>query len=176
MCHSTPSAKLLTTAGKEVIGMVISIKGTDCEEVGRQLAKNLRVHYYHIGCPGDFPPENEDTHELWQKNGKLCIVSGDYSDVLAGTVIRLYIYDTSTQPNRDTAAEQGLPPRFYWYDLCINSESLDIPGTIELVNQFVALKLMRRHPARKHFHAESREEHHFVWNGLDRLFDFEIPL
>lgn len=156
--------------------MVISVEGVDCEAVGRQLAKKLKAPHYHITCISDFPAENDETHDLWRKSGRLCVVSGAYADVLAGTVIRLYLYDSSARTqNRGAASGRGAPPNISWFDLCINRESLDIPGAAEMANQFVALKFMRRHPARKRSHAETGENRTSDWNGFGFL-SLETPL
>lgn len=149
--------------------------GSGGREIGQRLAHRLGIPCYDadsVSGEAEFDPASIQT----MADQGPCVIVGCCADhILAGTegLIRVFIHSDMDHRIRRIAKKHGMTPaeaerealrwdreraRIYgcftkgkWadlsrYDLTVDSGPLGISGTVELLNQFVALKVMRRRP------------------------------
>lgn len=144
-------------------------------EIGCRLARRLGVPCYDADRQSDSPEERVENILSWADQGP-CVIVGFCADhVLEGRegLIRIFIHSDmphrlsriasqyglsadraeqeALRQDRERALGYGLHTGEKWtdlahYDLTVNSGPLGLDGTVELLSQFVALKVMRRRP------------------------------
>lgn len=149
--------------------------GSGGREIGRRLAQRLDIPCYDADLFSGERESDREAIRAMADQGP-CVIVGCCADhILAGTegLIRVFIHSDMDHRIRRIAEKHGVTPaeaerealhwdreraRLYgcctkgkWsdlshYDLAVDSGSLGISGTVELLNQFVALKVMRRRP------------------------------
>ncbi len=144
-------------------------------EIGQQLAHRLGVPFYHADQLNTPEAERFEAIRTMAAQGP-CVIVGFCADhVLEGTpgLIRVFIHSDmahrvarittqyglpadqadreALRQDRERALRYGFHTKGKWadlsrYDLTVDSGPLGISGTVELLSQFVALKVMRRRP------------------------------
>ena len=149
--------------------------GSDGREIGRQLAARLSIPFYAADSPGLSDQERIEAIQALAGEGA-CVIVGFCADhVLAGTsgLIRVFIHSDlairipriaqrrgispedaerlALSRDRERAMVYGYHTKAKWadvsrYDLIVDSGPLGTADTVELLCQFIALKVMRNRP------------------------------
>ena len=149
--------------------------GSDGREIGRQLARRLNIPFYAADAPGPSDQERIRAIQALADEGA-CVIVGFCADhVLAGRrgLIRVFVHSGMASRVARIAGRRGISPadaeqlalsrdreramvygrhtRAKWadlsrYDLTVDSGPLGTEDTVELLCQFIALKVMRNRP------------------------------
>lgn len=144
-------------------------------EIGQQLARRLGIPFYNADLGAGPEAERFQAIRDLAAQGP-CVIVGFCADhVLEGTegLIRVFIHSDMAHRVRRIVTQYGLPAdqadrealrqdreramrygfhtKGKWadlsrYDLTVDSGPLGVAGTVELLSQFVALKVMRHRP------------------------------
>lgn len=149
--------------------------GSDGTEIGHRLAERLNIPFYEADAPGLSDEDRIQAIQDMGKLGSGVIVGFCADHILSGTpgLFRVFIYSDNESRarriarrlalteeeafrfamcrDRERAKVYGYHTKGKWadmnrYDLLVDSGPLGIAGTVELLCQFIALKVMRKRP------------------------------